>query len=570
MTNNEDVELHIDSMIVEAGQHRVVKDANDLIDGAAEPNPFGPGQQATIANGRNYNQLHQVLVLEQPWPEEVTVELYFGDDYDPVVLTRPLEPYTINPLLFPARVESLEPGQYWSGRSLHGSNYGGVFGLDLCVKRPGNRWTKLKPGGDELNNEDYLCWGQPIFAMEEGVVLDSNDGLDDNVPKSPSSDGGNYVWVRGKELDILYTHLQKGSVPPRFLTKGTKVNLGDTIGRLGNSGNSNEPHLHIQALKMDSDLDWDYRPMNLYGAFNVGEAVLTSPGITDQWEPLANRTISTERSLMLPTHGAGLDEVLRLNIYADEFNLEMEKMARAGYYPAIINGYAWYHLPRVNAVFQPATHEWRAYADLSQGEFTQAVLDGLNANLQVAHLDSYVLTNVVHNAVRYTLVLTGAPTPEVQHYVGVPKPVHDASKAAYEAEGFVLTHLSVVTNAGNPTYSARYEKRPNTTVYSATGLSAEGYLNQMNSILSSNQEPHYVDISADKGIPSFTILWRDKGATPGYVPGGLNSEALFRAGYQEHRQANRLTKSLAAFRSTNDDVLYLGIWGQRRRIAALE
>lgn len=46
-------------------------------------------------------------------------------------------------------------------------------------------------------------------------------------------------------LFIAICHLKQGSVA---IQPGFQVQVGDLIGRCGNSGNSTEPHLHLQVI----------------------------------------------------------------------------------------------------------------------------------------------------------------------------------------------------------------------------------------------------------------------------------------------------------------------------------
>lgn len=57
---------------------------------------------------------------------------------------------------------------------------------------------------------------------------------------------GNHVLIRsGAGPVVALCHLQRGSAAARV---GQHVRVGDVVGRCGNSGNSTEPHLHVQAL----------------------------------------------------------------------------------------------------------------------------------------------------------------------------------------------------------------------------------------------------------------------------------------------------------------------------------
>jgi murein DD-endopeptidase MepM/ murein hydrolase activator NlpD len=45
---------------------------------------------------------------------------------------------------------------------------------------------------------------------------------------------------------VLLAHMRRGSVQ---VAGGERVSVGDPLGRVGNSGNTDEPHLHISAQR---------------------------------------------------------------------------------------------------------------------------------------------------------------------------------------------------------------------------------------------------------------------------------------------------------------------------------
>jgi murein DD-endopeptidase MepM/ murein hydrolase activator NlpD len=78
-------------------------------------------------------------------------------------------------------------------------------------------------------------------------------GSVDNVTLATA--GGNSVIEDiGGGRYVAYTHLKPGSIPA-WLRKGTRLRTGDLIGRVGNSGNSSNPHLHFQVMDGPSFLD---------------------------------------------------------------------------------------------------------------------------------------------------------------------------------------------------------------------------------------------------------------------------------------------------------------------------
>jgi murein DD-endopeptidase MepM/ murein hydrolase activator NlpD len=55
---------------------------------------------------------------------------------------------------------------------------------------------------------------------------------------------GNHVILDCGGVWVVLAHLRRGTC---LVHEGTRVRVGDPIGEVGNSGNTNEPHLHIHA-----------------------------------------------------------------------------------------------------------------------------------------------------------------------------------------------------------------------------------------------------------------------------------------------------------------------------------
>ncbi len=104
--------------------------------------------------------------------------------------------------------------------------------------------------GDPARLSSYLSYGQPLIAAAPGKVVLAHDGRPNqpppNNPTPPSVPElpGNQVILRvGPGIYLLYAHMVPGSVRVHV---GERVRRGQMLGRLGNSGNSATPHLHLQ------------------------------------------------------------------------------------------------------------------------------------------------------------------------------------------------------------------------------------------------------------------------------------------------------------------------------------
>jgi murein DD-endopeptidase MepM/ murein hydrolase activator NlpD len=106
------------------------------------------------------------------------------------------------------------------------------------------RGRKFK--GDGTRADDYFSFGQEIIAPADGVVTDVITGVADNVPGTVNNfaDMGNTVMIRHETGEVsVFGHLEFGSTR---VSVGQRVTRGQVLGLCGNSGNSDEPHLHYQ------------------------------------------------------------------------------------------------------------------------------------------------------------------------------------------------------------------------------------------------------------------------------------------------------------------------------------
>ena len=123
---------------------------------------------------------------------------------------------------------------------------------------------------------EYYCWEQPVYSPVDGVVLQTGiewkDHQKTNIWKTISlwfnatyrskleevngkldlrPNVGNYVMIKAIGGQIVFlAHLKCGST---VVETGHVVKAGDLIGKVGNSGNSTAPHLHINIFDQMDD-----------------------------------------------------------------------------------------------------------------------------------------------------------------------------------------------------------------------------------------------------------------------------------------------------------------------------
>lgn len=89
------------------------------------------------------------------------------------------------------------------------------------------------------------------FSAAIGVdVYSTGNGIIDKVQKKRSGYGSHIIVDHGFGYKTLYAHLSAIDVK-----KGQRVERGEVIGKVGNTGTSTAPHLHYEVIKNDSKIN---------------------------------------------------------------------------------------------------------------------------------------------------------------------------------------------------------------------------------------------------------------------------------------------------------------------------
>ncbi|MCH8560416.1 MULTISPECIES: M23 family metallopeptidase [unclassified Nesterenkonia] len=114
--------------------------------------------------------------------------------------------------------------------------------------------------------ELFFAFGQEVLAPRDGTVRVIHDGEDDHaarrsqlslipyllgqssrVREGPVAVAGNHVIIEDprSRCFIALVHLRRGSIR---VHPGEQVSSGEILAECGNSGNSTQPHIHLQAM----------------------------------------------------------------------------------------------------------------------------------------------------------------------------------------------------------------------------------------------------------------------------------------------------------------------------------
>jgi len=140
----------------------------------------------------------------------------------------------------------------------------------------------------------FIGFGRQVLAPADGLVVAAQDGAPDHhayrgipslgyaltqrrrVTAGWTSLAGNHVMIATARGVVALCHLQQGSLAVRI---GDRVRTGEPVGRCGNSGNSTEPHLHLQVVDRADVKHASAVPFTLEGRLPANGEVVDVPEV---------------------------------------------------------------------------------------------------------------------------------------------------------------------------------------------------------------------------------------------------------------------------------------------------
>ena len=174
-------------------------------------------------------------------------------------------------------------------------------GKARIAQRFATDWTRIGADGlafrgDPAKNVNWSAYGKEALAVANATVVDVNDGIPENDPTSNNkavpitleTAPGNYIILDlGSGRFAFYAHLQPKGIRVKV---GDKVRRGQVLALLGNSGNSDAPHLHFHVTDGNSPLGAEGLPY-VIESFEM-EDILPSKGLLVEggWKPQPSAT----------------------------------------------------------------------------------------------------------------------------------------------------------------------------------------------------------------------------------------------------------------------------------------
>ncbi|HSM08464.1 MAG TPA: M23 family metallopeptidase [Gemmatimonadota bacterium] len=268
-------ELHArmtEDLLEEAGSLSVLEAFRDRVDHLAGTEAAVLDEDTFSANGIGYYRrtvtfdgTDEVMAVQWGYREGDTIADFF---------IRPIEPGTSVEYRTRTALRLPFEGAWYvtsGGRTVeenqHGRDYANRFAYDMVYA------SDLEADGPFASPSDFDTWERPILAPAAGIVIGALDTVPDNpldVTVGTPAIGNHVVIDHGNGEFSVLGHLRQGSVR---VAPGDSIAAGDLLGLVGNSGNSNGPHLHYNLQNGPEPNGARGLPAQFLGYTADGEAV---------------------------------------------------------------------------------------------------------------------------------------------------------------------------------------------------------------------------------------------------------------------------------------------------------
>jgi murein DD-endopeptidase MepM/ murein hydrolase activator NlpD len=218
--------------------------------------------------------------ISVPQPQPPLIEAMMTETIAPTTVDS-RTPVTISP---PLRGDNWLDGDSCCGMTAHRMAVSPLNGTLWAPERYAIDYVQLSSygrmfSGDRGDLASYPYFGADVLAVADGPVVAVVEGLAEQVPGTNPQGlpldqyaGNRVVQDIGGGNYVLYAHLKTGSIKVKV---GDRLTTGQTLGSLGNTGNSDAPHLHFEVMNTPDPLRANGLPF-LFDKFRLNSRIAST------------------------------------------------------------------------------------------------------------------------------------------------------------------------------------------------------------------------------------------------------------------------------------------------------
>jgi hypothetical protein len=255
--------------------------------------------------------ISHIIGISLPQPQPPLTESTMIETIAPTTVDD-RKPVTISP---PLRGANWVDANGCCGMTPHRIAVNPLNGQLWAAERYAIDYVQLTPDGRLFNGNkadlgSYPFFGADVHAAADGQVAAVVDNLPEQVPGANpvglplDQYAGNHVILDiGAGNYVMYAHLRTGSIKVKA---GDKVTTGQVVGAVGNTGNTDGPHLHFQLMSAPDPLRANGLPF-MFDKFRLDSRLA----------PEGNDLVDTGGQAQLQRGVVGADQTYRMPLYLD-------------------------------------------------------------------------------------------------------------------------------------------------------------------------------------------------------------------------------------------------------------
>jgi len=480
----------------------------------------------------------------------------------------------------------------------HAQNTSQKHGFDMGARRydfDNSRWTSVNTTVADYNaaptNDKFTIYNKSIYAMRAGKVV----GCWRNAPQNPrpklsgDSDttkpwlhsnlknglmpgGGNMLWIEHDDgTRMLYAHMIPGTISAALcphddvayaapignnsemkyvavpVAQQAVISKGQYLGRVGNSGNSTGPHLHV----------------HLQNSSGVGQLITFNRGMAavpddskpyPSWARFAGSTIPGGSQLIWAPRTVG-SQYVRHGMAAVAMQGWFSHLADSGFKPAWFDGYNMDGDTFYNMVWKPANLAWRGYFGQSGASYQAVFNDAIDDGYVPVQVDSHQ----TGSGTRYSVIFEKKAMAFLARH-GLTYAQHlDVMEQAKDLN-MRPVNISVVSAGGERRYTTLYNQQNVGGWTVSSQLSAAAYQAKVTSEWDAGRRPIYLNAYMHDGNVNYTAVFAQAPVNSWVARHGQTS-AQFQTSFNDFSGQGYLTDVVAGI--DGEDVhRFAGLWSK--------